>query len=919
MPPLSPSSSSSSSSSASLLFESRTIADIRLIEKQTRDSISSKSLALRSLLGDSYRDLLKASDLIGHMKTTALTISSGVSNLDKTFVDMQALIAADQSSSDSSPFSQSKAARGDIFASSQIYTTGSQIKMILDTPEVLYGSLDEKDVKYAARRFMASEVVHACIMANAKEITQKKFPLVEHQWPLVAKFKHKVIEAAALIIAEEEVNDMTKLADAVIAEALLLGEQAAQTLARFLKRRENAIIAAVKKHQLRTALTLAQRAIVSARALFLGDGVGGAPLVGASTNDSLANVLFAGVPDPSGTLARAWASACRRSAELLAPLPPEEVARAADAWIDRLAKGVAKELPSALAFAKDAAELADVEAEMRSATHRDAGSGTSNAVYTAGDAAFLSAGEALLGRPLDMFEELFDAPFVAACASLTQRNLASAWQEVASEGVESAVTAAAQEATPFAGRFDPVQTTANARQSSSSTSSSSSPLPVAEFEARLAAAGAGSARLLARLNMQASQRRAAKLAPAVASAAEEAAEAALKDVAARVEALSSSFSSSSVLPALALARVCDALVASPALAELLGPHEVWGEAAAASSGSSVSHVVRRLSGKPVPAVARWASKFGEVALAARALWSGWVVAELRESIVTALTADQSLASEDTPRSWEPASDEDTVLLPAHISPPSADMAFAACREAARAASLAGPQGAKSVAVSVARLGDELSSAFLEAVMERVSASPPLGEKGVVQMLFDVFAVLSLLAPPPGTPAPADDAARRSVVGQALRALSSRLDPIDWATYEPLLWMRGAAAIKRVKGLLSLRGGSRSAHVGSGVAPEARTTTSVDAHNIVCASTPAPRFALLPVSAPAAAVAEARAATSAAGWADAALLPDEWRAGGRLEGEDAEETSGTLLGSSLASGPLGLTKFFKIGTFAKWGL
>lgn len=98
----------------------------------------------------------------------------------------------------------------------------------------------------------------------------------------------------------------------------------------------------------------------------------------------------------------------------------------------------------------------------------------------------------------------------------------------------------------------------------------------------------------------------------------------------------------------------------------------------------------------------------------------------------------------------------------------------------------------------------------------------LTEKGTLQLLFDLrclHASLAGAAPLPPLQTPSDpsenspnlrgDAALRS--GTALRAraadleqaLSQRLDPIDWATYESYLWAAQAACMRQKSLLLGL--------------------------------------------------------------------------------------------------------------------
>ncbi len=65
---------------------------------------------------------------------------------------------------------------------------GSRVKYLLDTPETIWGCLDSKDYLEASRRYVRSAEVHRALMGHSKHILAR-FPLLQHQWPLVKKFR----------------------------------------------------------------------------------------------------------------------------------------------------------------------------------------------------------------------------------------------------------------------------------------------------------------------------------------------------------------------------------------------------------------------------------------------------------------------------------------------------------------------------------------------------------------------------------------------------------------------------------------------------------------------------------------------------------------------------------------------------------
>ena len=65
----------------------------------------------------------------------------------------------------------------------------SRIKYIVDTSEIIWGSLDAGDVLGASLRFLRASAVHRLLLQAAGPAVSTRFPLVSHQWPAIEKFK----------------------------------------------------------------------------------------------------------------------------------------------------------------------------------------------------------------------------------------------------------------------------------------------------------------------------------------------------------------------------------------------------------------------------------------------------------------------------------------------------------------------------------------------------------------------------------------------------------------------------------------------------------------------------------------------------------------------------------------------------------
>lgn len=65
----------------------------------------------------------------------------------------------------------------------------SRIKYIVDTSEMIWGSLDAGDVLGASLRFLRTATVHRLLLQAAGPSVTARFPLVTHQWSAIEKLR----------------------------------------------------------------------------------------------------------------------------------------------------------------------------------------------------------------------------------------------------------------------------------------------------------------------------------------------------------------------------------------------------------------------------------------------------------------------------------------------------------------------------------------------------------------------------------------------------------------------------------------------------------------------------------------------------------------------------------------------------------
>lgn len=115
----------------------------------------------------------------------------------------------------------SSATRGTVSSYDRLYALGSRIKYLIDTPETIYGCLDSREHLAAARRYVRASEVHAVLTAGQVKHVAQRFPLLQHQWPLVKKFRPQVYNAAGAWLASHGELTAGEAAATLAAQALL--------------------------------------------------------------------------------------------------------------------------------------------------------------------------------------------------------------------------------------------------------------------------------------------------------------------------------------------------------------------------------------------------------------------------------------------------------------------------------------------------------------------------------------------------------------------------------------------------------------------------------------------------------------------------------------------------------------------------
>ncbi|MCO5564319.1 hypothetical protein L7F22_017979 [Adiantum nelumboides] len=172
---------------AEALFESRTVVEIREVEANTRKEVEEKKEELRQLVGASYRDLIDSADSIADMKNSCHNVALNIQHMESGFASFKNSLAIPQPPSTSQQVDREKKKK------EKLYGVGCRVKYVVDTPEKIWGCLDEHMYLEGAQRYFRAHKVQMLLTeSEAKGETLSHFPLLVHQWSLVEALRAQI-------------------------------------------------------------------------------------------------------------------------------------------------------------------------------------------------------------------------------------------------------------------------------------------------------------------------------------------------------------------------------------------------------------------------------------------------------------------------------------------------------------------------------------------------------------------------------------------------------------------------------------------------------------------------------------------------------------------------------------------------------
>ncbi|GKV29015.1 hypothetical protein SLEP1_g37995 [Rubroshorea leprosula] len=219
---------------AELLFRTKPISEIRNVESTTNKHIQDKKEELRQLVGTRYRDLIDSADSILQMKSACESISSNISSIHQHIRSLSA-----------SPISEAPKLQSSDPTRLHTYGIACRVKYLVDTPENIWGCLDEFMFLEAAARYIRAKHVHSRLMHVNGDFDQHKilsnFPLLQHQWQIVESFKAQISQRSRERLLDRGLG-IGAYADALAAVSVIDELEPKQVLGLFLDTKKSWIV-----------------------------------------------------------------------------------------------------------------------------------------------------------------------------------------------------------------------------------------------------------------------------------------------------------------------------------------------------------------------------------------------------------------------------------------------------------------------------------------------------------------------------------------------------------------------------------------------------------------------------------------------------------------------------------------------------
>uniref|UniRef100_A0A1A9ZE80 Conserved oligomeric Golgi complex subunit 1 n=1 Tax=Glossina pallidipes TaxID=7398 RepID=A0A1A9ZE80_GLOPL len=219
------------------LFEQHSVTEVEMVHKRIEEVIENKKEELRTMVGERYRDLLKAADTITAMKESTkelITQVESISGYCKNLNDQQ--LVGFKTETDKSINLNKRIVK----LQDNYFSTMVQINLLTCLPEIIWSHLDQEQYYAATELFIFSRHISTGLQLDSNDL-MRKLPIAKKQWEILKPFQ-KTIKQQVLFALERENLTIDVLVDCLIALLLLDRTTLENAFKCFLKLRTSTVL-----------------------------------------------------------------------------------------------------------------------------------------------------------------------------------------------------------------------------------------------------------------------------------------------------------------------------------------------------------------------------------------------------------------------------------------------------------------------------------------------------------------------------------------------------------------------------------------------------------------------------------------------------------------------------------------------------
>ncbi|KAJ3188301.1 Golgi transport complex subunit 1 [Gaertneriomyces sp. JEL0708] len=225
------------------LLERSSVAEVKIQHARLAAEIDRKKHDLRSMVGERYRDLIDAADSIRDMHHLAASVNQAFVQMQEC-CDSSALMRRVEVTQQRGRDSATERLK------SSLYSAGAQLKLLLDTPEQVWRSLEGHCYLKASRLYLIAQRVYENLHAKSSGSESAHlrpatpFPVIKRQWNAVRHLRPQILERAIRHLRSSK-RSTHEVAETICAILILSDMTIQDILTKLLDARTETMIAAI--------------------------------------------------------------------------------------------------------------------------------------------------------------------------------------------------------------------------------------------------------------------------------------------------------------------------------------------------------------------------------------------------------------------------------------------------------------------------------------------------------------------------------------------------------------------------------------------------------------------------------------------------------------------------------------------------